>query len=43
MKRRKRKNKPKFKVVYEYIPSPDAAVRRQRLCRRHEERVILAR
>jgi len=32
MKRRKRKNKPKFKVVYEYIPSPDA-----------KERVILAR
>lgn len=46
----KRKTKPKFKVSYAYVPSPDAAVRRrllrrsgyegrERLCRRHEERV----
>lgn len=27
MKRRKRKTKSDFKVIYEYIPSPDAAER----------------
>lgn len=32
MKRRKKKTRPRFKVIYEYISSPDA-----------EERVILAR
>lgn len=27
MKRKKRKTKPKFEVVYEYVPSPDAEER----------------
>ena len=27
MKRKKRKNKSEFKVIYEYVPSPDAEER----------------